>query len=83
MAATWRTLAAPGQVLPGFLHHRLALLAGAQPRNRAGPGQQPPPGHLCGNRCAARHDAFLLEDPRYMNMVRAYYQVWNEIGGKA
>ena len=30
------------------------------------------------------HDAFLLEDPRYMNMVRAYYgQVWNEIGGKA
>ncbi|RZT03795.1 homoserine O-acetyltransferase [Duganella sp. CF402] len=29
------------------------------------------------------HDAFLLEDPRYMNMVRAYYgQVWNEIGGK-
>ena len=30
------------------------------------------------------HDAFLLEDPRYMNMVRAYYeQVWNEIGSKA
>ncbi|MYN30428.1 homoserine O-succinyltransferase MetX [Duganella levis] len=30
------------------------------------------------------HDAFLLEDERYMNMVRAYYgQVWNEIGGKA
>ncbi|MES2351576.1 MAG: homoserine O-acetyltransferase, partial [Pseudomonadota bacterium] len=26
------------------------------------------------------HDAFLLEDERYMNMVRAYYgQVWNEI----
>lgn len=26
------------------------------------------------------HDAFLLEDARYMNMVRAYYgQVWNEI----
>ncbi len=26
------------------------------------------------------HDAFLLEDPRYMNMVRAYYgQVWNDI----
>jgi homoserine O-acetyltransferase len=26
------------------------------------------------------HDAFLLEDPRYLNMVRAYYgQVWNEI----
>jgi homoserine O-acetyltransferase len=26
------------------------------------------------------HDAFLLEDPRYMNLVRAYYgQVWNEI----
>jgi homoserine O-acetyltransferase len=25
------------------------------------------------------HDAFLLEDPRYMNMVRAYYeQVWQE-----
>ena len=25
------------------------------------------------------HDAFLLEDPRYMNMVRAYYeQVWAE-----
>ncbi|NYE63793.1 homoserine O-acetyltransferase [Duganella sp. 1224] len=30
------------------------------------------------------HDAFLLEDPRYMNMVRAYYdQVWKEIGGAA
>jgi len=28
------------------------------------------------------HDAFLLEDPRYMNMVRAYYeQVWNDIAG--
>ncbi|AKU22603.1 homoserine O-acetyltransferase [Massilia sp. NR 4-1] len=26
------------------------------------------------------HDAFLLEDPRYMNMVRAYYeQVWKEL----
>jgi homoserine O-acetyltransferase len=25
------------------------------------------------------HDAFLLEDSRYMNMVRAYYeQVWKE-----
>lgn len=30
------------------------------------------------------HDAFLLEDARYMNMVRAYYgQVWQEIGGAA
>jgi len=28
------------------------------------------------------HDAFLLDDPRYMNMVRAYYgQVWKEIEG--
>jgi homoserine O-acetyltransferase len=28
------------------------------------------------------HDAFLLEDPRYMNVVRAYYaQVWNEVTG--
>jgi homoserine O-acetyltransferase len=28
------------------------------------------------------HDAFLLEDARYMNMVRAYYgQVWKEIEG--
>ena len=28
------------------------------------------------------HDAFLLEDPRYMNMVRAYYeQVWSETPG--
>lgn len=27
------------------------------------------------------HDAFLLEDPRYMNLVRAYYeQVWKELG---
>jgi homoserine O-acetyltransferase len=26
------------------------------------------------------HDAFLLEDPRYMNLVRAYYgQVWKDI----
>ncbi|MBV7538016.1 homoserine O-acetyltransferase [Duganella sp. sic0402] len=30
------------------------------------------------------HDAFLLEDARYMNMVRAYYgQVWKEIGAAA
>ncbi|SFU27106.1 homoserine O-acetyltransferase [Pseudoduganella namucuonensis] len=30
------------------------------------------------------HDAFLLEDPRYMGMVRAYYErVWDDIGGKA
>ncbi|MEG0883341.1 MAG: homoserine O-acetyltransferase, partial [Janthinobacterium sp.] len=30
------------------------------------------------------HDAFLLEDARYMNMVRAYYgQVWNDIGAGA
>jgi len=28
------------------------------------------------------HDAFLLEDPRYMNMVRAYYgKVWQDIEG--
>jgi len=28
------------------------------------------------------HDAFLLDDPRYMNMVRAYYgQVWQDIEG--
>ncbi|MDR7051751.1 homoserine O-acetyltransferase [Duganella sp. 3397] len=26
------------------------------------------------------HDAFLLEDPRYLNLVRAYYdRVWNEL----
>jgi len=26
------------------------------------------------------HDAFLLEDPRYLNLVRAYYdRVWNDI----
>ncbi|SNS17075.1 homoserine O-acetyltransferase [Noviherbaspirillum humi] len=26
------------------------------------------------------HDAFLLEDPRYMNTVRAYYErIWNEL----
>ena len=26
------------------------------------------------------HDAFLLEDPRYMNMVRAYYErIWGEL----
>ncbi|HEY0062029.1 MAG TPA: homoserine O-acetyltransferase [Telluria sp.] len=30
------------------------------------------------------HDAFLLEDERYMNMVRAYYQrIWTELGGQA
>ena len=30
------------------------------------------------------HDAFLLEDPRYMNMVRAYYgQVWKDIKEQA
>ncbi|UGQ46998.1 homoserine O-succinyltransferase MetX [Massilia endophytica] len=30
------------------------------------------------------HDAFLLDDSRYMNMVRAYYeQVWNETGREA
>jgi homoserine O-acetyltransferase len=29
------------------------------------------------------HDAFLLEDPRYMNVVRAYYQrVWEECARK-
>jgi len=29
------------------------------------------------------HDAFLLEDPRYMNTVRAYYnRVWQEIEGR-
>jgi homoserine O-acetyltransferase len=32
------------------------------------------------------HDAFLLEDPRYMNTVRAYYdRIWDELrlGGRA
>lgn len=30
------------------------------------------------------HDAFLLEDQRYMNTVRAYYdRVWKELGGRA
>lgn len=29
------------------------------------------------------HDAFLLEDERYMSLVRAYYErVWNELGTK-
>jgi homoserine O-acetyltransferase len=29
------------------------------------------------------HDAFLLEDTRYMNVLRAYYRnVWNDISGK-
>ncbi len=28
------------------------------------------------------HDAFLLDDPRYMNVVRAYYdKVWQQLGG--
>ncbi|MGZ8319644.1 MAG: homoserine O-acetyltransferase, partial [Telluria sp.] len=28
------------------------------------------------------HDAFLLEDQRYMNMVRAYYQrIWDQLQG--
>jgi homoserine O-acetyltransferase len=30
------------------------------------------------------HDAFLLEDPRYMNVVRAYYdRIWEECTGEA
>ena len=30
------------------------------------------------------HDAFLLDDPRYMNVVRAYYdKVWLQLGGTA
>ena len=30
------------------------------------------------------HDAFLLEDPRYMNTVRAYYdRIWQEIEGRS
>ncbi|SHH29826.1 homoserine O-acetyltransferase [Massilia sp. CF038] len=30
------------------------------------------------------HDAFLLEDERYMNMVRAYYErIWNDLKGQA
>jgi homoserine O-acetyltransferase len=30
------------------------------------------------------HDAFLLDDPRYMNVVRAYYErVWQETQGGA
>ncbi len=29
------------------------------------------------------HDAFLLDDPRYMNVVRAYYdKVWQQLGGE-
>ena len=29
------------------------------------------------------HDAFLLEDERYMNMVRAYYErIWGEVALK-
>ena len=28
------------------------------------------------------HDAFLLEDPRYMNVVKAYYdRIWQDLGG--
>jgi len=30
------------------------------------------------------HDAFLLEDPRYMGVVRAYYdRIANELAGEA
>jgi homoserine O-acetyltransferase len=29
------------------------------------------------------HDAFLQEDERYLNVVRAYYErVWHDIGGR-
>ena len=29
------------------------------------------------------HDAFLLDDARYMNLVRAYYeQVWQQLEGE-
>jgi homoserine O-acetyltransferase/O-succinyltransferase len=43
-----------GQVPAGQLQHRLALLAGAQPRNRQGAAGQPPRRELCRNRRAAR-----------------------------
>lgn len=30
------------------------------------------------------HDAFLLDDERYMNVVREYYgRIWSDIGGAA
>jgi len=29
------------------------------------------------------HDAFLLDDPRYMNVVAAYYEkIWSRIAGQ-
>ena len=47
---------------------------------------------VCNRRCVTYaeidaphgHDAFLLEDPRYINMVRAYYErIWSDMAVKA
>jgi hypothetical protein len=76
MAATcprrWRV--AHGQVSAGELHHRLALQPRAQPRIVKA---------LLDNRrdvayaeidAPHGHDAFLLEDARYLNVVRSYFE---------
>jgi len=50
--------------------------AAALARDRQGAARQPPRRLLRGDRRAARHDAFLLDDPRYhslFSVVRAYF----------
>ena len=47
----------------GQLHHRLALFAPAQPRDRQGPARQPPRRQLRRDRCAARPRCLLARRP--------------------
>ena len=47
--------------------------AGALARDRQGAGRQQAPRELRRDRRAARHDAFLLDDPRYHGVLRACF----------
>jgi pimeloyl-ACP methyl ester carboxylesterase len=68
-----RARADAGEILVVELHHRLALCAEPQPRDRQGAARQQATVSYAEIDAPHGHDAFLLDDARYHNLMRAYY----------
>jgi homoserine O-acetyltransferase len=78
-----RTVRYPRAVPDCLVQHRLALFARAQPRDRGGAGIEPAQGDLCRDRRPAWPRRLPARGPRYMGVVRAYYdRIWEERAAK-
>ena len=64
-----------GEVPAGQLHHRLALSPQRAARDRQGPARQPPRRELRRDRRAPRARRLLLDDARYLGVVRYFDRI--------